>query len=128
MSPLYPLLDPLLFLAHAALVLFNLTGWIWRRTRRAHLITISLTLFSWFGLGLFYGWGYCPCTDWHWEIKRQLGETDLPASYIKYYLDRWSGLEWNPWWVDLMVLSGGFGPFFASAELNRRDRRKARRS
>jgi hypothetical protein len=25
---------------------------------------------SWFGLGLFYGIGYCPSTDWHWRIKR----------------------------------------------------------
>lgn len=123
MSPLYPLLDPLLFLLHAALVLFNLTGWAWRRTRRLHLITISLTLLSWFGLGLFYGWGYCPCTDWHWEIKHQLGESDLPPSYIKYYLDRWSGLEWDPWWVDLAVLGAGIGAFFLSIEGNLRDRR-----
>ena len=32
------------------------------------------------GLGAVYGWGYCPCTDWHWDVKRRLGETGLPRS------------------------------------------------
>lgn len=36
---------------------------------------------------MFYGRGYCPCNDWYWQVKRELGETGLPASYIKYFLD-----------------------------------------
>jgi hypothetical protein len=35
--------------------------------------------------------GYCPVTDWQWEVKEKLGETDLPASFIKYFADKISG-------------------------------------
>ena len=84
---IYRLLDILFVVFHTLLVGFNMLGWAWRRTRRLHLITISVTLLSWFGLGVVYGWGYCPLTDWHWDVKRVLGETALPASWMKYYLD-----------------------------------------
>ena len=98
------LLDSLFAAFHGALVLFNLTGWIWRRTRRLHLAVIGLTFLSWFGLGVLYGWGYCPCTDWHWQVKRTLGETDLPYSCVKYYADRLTGVTWDPGLVDAAVL------------------------
>ena len=62
---MWVLLDWLLFSVHTALVLFNMFGWIWKRTRVAHLITLGLTAFSWFALGAIYGWGYCLCTDYH---------------------------------------------------------------
>jgi hypothetical protein len=114
-------LDYLFLIFHTALVLFNLTGWIWRRTRRLHLYVTGLTILSWFGLGIFYGWGYCPCTDWHWEVKRKLGETGLPGSYIKYYLDRVSGIEWNTSVVDAIVVACGLGAFVVSLWLNCRD-------
>jgi hypothetical protein len=119
-----PLLDNLFLLFHSALVLFNLTGWIWRRTRRLHLYTIALTILSWVGLGLFYGWGYCPCTDWHWDVKRRLGETALPNSYVKYYLDRLTGIDWQPSTVDLIVVGSGVGALVLSVWLNWRDWKK----
>ncbi|MDH3880669.1 MAG: DUF2784 domain-containing protein, partial [Desulfobacteraceae bacterium] len=59
---MYTFLDYFFIVFHGSLILFILTGWAWKRTRRIHLITISLTILSWFGLGIFYGWGYCPCT------------------------------------------------------------------
>ena len=121
------LLDVLFLILHSGLVLFNLTGWIWRRTRRLHLLVIGLTVLSWFGLGLFYGWGYCPCTDWHWDVKRALGETGLPNSYVKYYLDRLSGFSWDPPVVDGVVLVLGIGALGVSVGLNVRDWRRARR-
>ena len=120
------LLDVLFFVFHGGLVLFNLTGWVWRRTRRLHLVVIGLTVLSWFGLGVFYGWGYCPCTDWHWDVKRRLGETGLPNSYVKYYLDRLSGISWDPLVVDALVLVLGVGALVVSVVLNVRDRRRAR--
>lgn len=119
-------LDIFLLLFHALIVLFNLAGWAWRRTRRLHLIVISLTVLSWFGLGLFFGWGYCPFTDWHWQVKRQLGETGLPASYVKYYLDRLTGGDWNPSTVDLLVVGSTFVALALSVWLNLRDRRRER--
>lgn len=117
-------LDTFFLVFHTALIGFNLTGWIWRRTRRAHLVVIGATLLSWVGLGAVYGWGYCPCTDWHWQVKRRLGETDLPASYVKYYLDAWTGLAWDPFVVDVLVAGLGIGAFVVSVALNVRDARR----
>lgn len=115
------LLDYFFIVFHCSWVLFNLTGWMWRSTRRIHLITIGLTILSWFGLGIFYGWGYCPCTDWHWEIKRKLKETNLPNSYVKYYVDKLTGSSWDPWVVDAAVLILGLLAFALSCWLNWRD-------
>jgi hypothetical protein len=81
------LLDFILSVTHLALVGFNLFGWIWRRTRKAHLITVALTAASWFLLGIWYGVGYCPITDWQWSIKERLGQRSLPDSFIKYFAD-----------------------------------------
>ncbi|GMQ31300.1 DUF2784 domain-containing protein [Algoriphagus confluentis] len=85
---------------HSGLILFNLIGWIWRKTRKAHLITISLTLLSWGFLGIWYGWGYCPLTDWHWQVLEKLGTPNLPNSYISYLLDRIFGWKPDQKWVD----------------------------
>ncbi len=97
-------LDYFFLFLHTGLTLFNLLGWIWRRTRRWHLVSIVATWASWLGLGMLYGFGYCPCTDWHWQVKRAQGETDLPSSYIKYYLDRISGADWDAATVDIGVV------------------------
>lgn len=119
---LYRLYDALFVVFHTALIVFNMLGWAWRRTRRLHLITISATLLSWFGLGVTYGWGYCPLTDWHWQIKRALGETALPASWIKYYLDRITGMHWSATVVDRLVVGSTLGALALSAWLNLKDR------
>lgn len=125
---MYAFLDVFFVVFHSTLVLFNLTGWIWTKTRRLHLVTIGLTIASWFGLGLFYGWGYCPCTDWHWDVKRRLGETALPQSYVKYYLDAVTGLSWDAGVVDALVLILGLSALAASVWVNLRDRRRERRA
>ena len=118
---MYTALDYFFIIFHGSLVLFILTGWAWRRTRRIHLITIGLTMLSWFGLGIFYGWGYCPCTDWHWEIKYKLGETNLPNSYVEYYVDKLTGLTWDPLVVDAIVLILGLVTSALSCWLNWKD-------
>ena len=118
---MYTFLDYFFIVFHGCLVLFNLTGWVWKRTRRLHLITIGLTIVSWFGLGAFYGWGYCPCTEWHWEVKLELGESDLPYSYVKYYLDKLTGLKWDPLVVDAAVVILGLLALALSSWLNLRD-------
>ena len=123
---MYAFLDVFFLVFHTALIGFNLTGWIWKKTRRLHLGVISLTIFSWVGLGFFYGFGYCPCTDWHWQVKHALGETGLPASYVKYYLDALTGLDWEPLVVDGSVAVLGLAAFGVSVWLNVRDRRRLR--
>ena len=98
------LLDIFLSFLHFAIIGFNLFAWIWPATRRAHLITIAATAFSWFGLGIFYGWGYCPITEWEWRVKAKLGETNLPNSFIKYYADKITGKDINSNIIDYITL------------------------
>jgi len=101
---LLKLLDILLTFAHFAIIGFNLFGWIWRKTRKAHLIVVAATAFSWFILGIWFGWGYCPITQWQWNVKEKLGETDLPNSFVKYYADKISGRSIDPSLVDAATL------------------------
>ncbi len=81
-------LDIFYTLLHFFIVGFNLLGWIWPTTRKAHLIGVAITAGCWFILGIWYGWGYCPVTDWQWKVKEQLGETGLPDSFIEYYAEK----------------------------------------
>ena len=118
------LLDYVFVVLHGGLVVFNLTGWAFHRTRRFHLATICLTLLSWFVLGIFYGIGYCPLTDWHWQVKEQLGEINLPNSYLKYYADQLTGLNWNPMLLDTVAVVSAISALLLSCWLNWRDRRK----
>ena len=91
---------------HAILVLFNLFGWIWKKTRLANLIAILVTGASWTLLGIFYGWGYCPLTDWHFNVLKKLGHTDLPTSYISFLITRLTGLVIEQSIVDAATLWG----------------------
>jgi hypothetical protein len=97
-------LDIFFTVAHLAFTGFNLTGWIWKKTRKVHLITLGLTIASWLILGIWYGWGYCFLTDWHWDVKEKLGEKNLPNSFIKYFADRIAGKDINPSLVDNITL------------------------
>lgn len=106
------LLDILLTIAHLLIIGFNLFGWIWAKTRRAHFICVLLTAASWFVLGIWHGWGYCPVTDWQWDVKHALGERNLPSSFIKYYADKISGRGVDAGLVDLLT-----GVFFGVAAL-----------
>lgn len=107
-----PLLDVSLTLVHVIIILFNLFGWIWPITRKAHFICITLTAASWFLLGTWFGMGYCPITDWQWHVKQQLGEKDLPASFIKYYADKITGSD-----ISATVVDVATGICFAIAAL-----------
>ena len=97
-------LDYFLEALHVLVISFNLTGWIWGKTRKWHLICLLLTLGSWVLLGAIYGWGYCFLTDWNWEVKNQLGETGLPGSYIKYFFDRLFQTDFDSTLVDFITL------------------------
>lgn len=101
---IYSILDWAFTLFHTVLIVFNLTGWIWKRTRKIHLFTISATLLSWTVLGLWYGWGYCPLTDWHWKILREAGYTGLPSSYIVFLLRRFFNFTLRPATADFITV------------------------
>jgi hypothetical protein len=84
-------LDVLFTIIHLAIIGFNLFGWMWPAARRVHLVSIVLTAACWFILGIWFGVGYCPITDWQWQVKEKLGESDLPESFIKYFADKVTG-------------------------------------
>lgn len=98
------LLDIFFTFLHLAIISFNLFAWIWKKTRRAHLIVAGVTLICWFILGIWYGWGYCPITDWQWQIKEKLGETNLPNSFVKYFADKITGKDLSPTLIDNITL------------------------
>ena len=99
----YLLLDWFFTLLHLVIIGFNLLGWIWRSTRKLHLIVVVLTLGCWLILGIWYGLGYCPITDWQWQIKEKLGEVNLPNSFIKYYADKISGQDISSLFIDIVT-------------------------
>lgn len=78
--------DVFFFAFHTVLILFNVFGWLVPRWRMANFITLSLTAFSWFILGIWYGWGYCFCTDWHWQVRESLGYENSSSSYIHFLI------------------------------------------
>ena len=99
-------LDIFFTVFHTCLVFFNLFGWIWKKARRLNLISLLMTGASWVILGIFYGLGYCPLTDWHFNILRKLGYTDLPDSYLSFLFTRLTRLQVDQSLVDAVTMWG----------------------
>ena len=99
-------LDIFFTVFHTCIVLFNLFGWIWKKTRLVNLITLLVTAGSWGVLGIFYGFGYCPFTDWHFSVLGKLGYTNLPDSYLSFLFTRLTGLPIDQDLVDTVTLWG----------------------
>ncbi|WP_257670400.1 DUF2784 domain-containing protein [Parapedobacter tibetensis] len=97
------ILDGCFTLLHLLIIGFNLLGWIWKTTRRLHLYSVLVTAGSWLLLGIWYGIGYCPITDWQWQVKTKLGEQNLPNSFVKYQLDKLTGANIDSSLVDLIT-------------------------
>jgi hypothetical protein len=119
----YHVLDVFFFVFHAIFTSFCTLGWIWRKTRKLNLIFLLLTGFSWFFIGTVcgYGLGYCPFTDWHWQVKMKLGYTEIPRSYIKFFLDTLTGLDFDAFVVDTVVAFVFAAALIISIILNIRD-------
>lgn len=117
-TTLYQLADYFFLTFHTALILFNLFGWIWKPVRRAHLVVITLTFASWGILGIWYGWGYCPLTDWHWDVLYRLGQVELPPSYISYLIQRILGWHLPDMTVDILTLGLALVALVASLKVN----------
>jgi hypothetical protein len=122
-----PFLNIFFFIFHTAFTLFNMSGWAFRRTRKWHLFTILLTAASWFILGIWYGWGYCACTDWHWQVREAMGFNDRSNSYIHFLLLKLTGTNFNATLVEKVTLYVFLLCAALSIGLNIRDRRKAAR-
>ena len=86
----------LFHIIHLIIIFFFLFGWIFEKTLFAHFILSILILLSWFGLGIIYGFGYCLVTGIQWKIKRHMGQEPNTEYYIKYMLDKVTGLDMNP--------------------------------
>ena len=89
---------------HTLWMAFNCVGWIWKRTRLWHLGTVTLTVLSWFGMGYWYGWGYCLCTDWHWQVRKRLGYSD-DHSYTHLLILGMTGIDLDAATAD--IITGG---------------------
>ena len=97
------LADILFTLLHLAIIAFNLFGWIWKRTRKAHIVLVLLTIGSWVILGFWFGFGYCPITDWQWDVKERLGERNLPPNFVEYFVEKISGRNYSSAFIDTMI-------------------------
>jgi hypothetical protein len=125
---IYHIIDIFFVVFHSSLILFNLFGWIWTKTRTFNLITLLLTGASWLFLGIIFETpGYCPLTDWHFNILLKLGKTGLPNSYIKYLMDRITGLNLNASLVDHFTLYAFLAALILSLFFNIRDIVKSKR-
>jgi len=112
------LLDVLLTLIHLSIIIFNLFGWIPKRTRKTHLISVALTAASWFILGIWYGMGYCPFTEWQWKVKTQLGEKNLPANFIEYFLEKIAGHDFSSTFISTLIAVCFFAAVILSVYVN----------
>lgn len=118
------------FAFHTAWTLFNIVGWIFPATRRWHLVTMLMTAGSWFILGIWYGWGYCLCTDWHWQVRRAMGYRDESHSYVHFLVLKITGINFSPAFVEMVTLIVFLISLVMTLWLNGRDymrKRKLRR-
>jgi len=120
-------LDVFFFVFHTLLILFNLVGWFWKKTRKWALATQLLTLAAWTVFTPWKGFGYCPCTDWHWQIRDALGYDDHTGSYIKFLLDSITGIDWNRTLVNRVTIGGLVIAMSGAISLVTRDYLKAKK-
>ena len=118
---MYVFLDKFFFVFHSMLIVLIIFGWIWRKTRVINFIVVLLTALSWTVLGIWYGFGFCPCTEWHWQVREKLGYFDMPSSYTKFLIDSLTGLDVNEKLVDILAVSFLVLALFFSVFTNVRD-------
>ncbi|HWJ24976.1 MAG TPA: DUF2784 domain-containing protein [Flavisolibacter sp.] len=124
MNTWYSLLNIFFFIFHTAFTLFNIFGWTIPPFRKWNLITLLLTAFSWFFLGIWYGWGYCLCTDWHFKVRSLLGFHDPESSYIRFLILKLTGKDFNETLVETVTLLVFIISLVMSLWLNIRDRKR----
>lgn len=123
---LLKILDVAFFVFHTLLVLFNLFGWINKKTRRWQLATLLVTALSWFAMGLWKGIGYCICTDWHFQVRHALGYHDQSPTYIHLLVKLLTGANLDPKLVQTVTAIGFIFCVIASLAVNFADWRRSR--
>jgi hypothetical protein len=108
------IIDYFFMIFHSVLILFNVFGWIVPKWRFANFVTLSVTAFSWFVLGIWFGIGYCPFTDWHWKVRQLLGYHDQDNSYIHFLIVKITGINLSENWVDKTTVIIFFITFITS--------------
>lgn len=111
---------------HSVFILFIVFGWVFYKARKAHLIALISVLLSWIGLGYWYGWGYCILTDYHWAIKKHLGENELPSSFIAYAYEKIFGVLLSDATVEVLAYGLLILSIVMSLTLNFRDKCKSK--
>lgn len=89
---------------HSLLIVFNLVGWVWKKTRKLHLVSMIITFGSWFIGGIWFGWGYCFMTDWHWQVREQMGHPIVNDSYTGFLIKELFGIKNLPENLDLSIM------------------------
>ena len=131
MNTLLKIADLGFFVFHITLIFFNLFGWCFKSTRKWNLITLGLTALSWFGLGIFYGWGYCFLTDWHWQVRHELGYAVTSNSYIHFLVTTVTPINISEHTVDIITSAAFVAAVVMSLLYNfyfQRSQKKVRKS
>lgn len=123
-TDMYKLADIFFFTFHVCLIIFNLFGWIFKPLRKWNLLTLGLTAFSWFVLGIFYGFGYCFLTDWHWQIREKLGYPNPFDSYIQFLISSLFSISISEVAVNILTATLFFLAVIMSLITNIRDMTK----
>ena len=112
------------FVFHTVFTLFNVVGWIFPKTRKLNLFTLLLTAFSWFVVGIWKGIGFCYCTEWHWQVREQLGYHDQTSSYIHFLVLKLTGANFDIQLVETVTVVVFVISLAMSVWLNVRDWRR----
>jgi hypothetical protein len=117
--------DWFLNLLHFVIVVALCAGWVFQKTRFFHRILISVVTVCWVLIGPLTGHaiGYCPVTDWGWQVRKARGETDLEYGYINYLLEK-GGIYLTDQQTDIVVGAVFVGIWVATLFLWLRDRRR----
>ena len=121
---LYKIANIFFFVFHVTLIIFNLFGWIPKSLRKWNLIALALTAFSWFVLGIFYGFGYCFLTDWHWQVREKLGYSTDSNSYIHFLITELTGISMEEKAVDIVTVIFFFVALALSVYVNKKSRER----
>ncbi len=98
------ILDWFLNILHFAIVFMLCFGWIAKATRKFHRILLCVVTICWLAIGPLMGKsiGYCPVTDWAWQVRTLRGETELEYGYINYLTEK-LGVYMSNGTTDLVV-------------------------
>ena len=111
-------MDYLLHMVHLSIIFLCVAGWMFEPIRLLHLVIVVLIAVSWFGLGKFFGYGYCVLTDTQWRVKRKLGQEPRAESYVKHVLDKVTGRDIDKGITDRLTLYTYIGAVVLSLATN----------